>query len=89
MTGVPLKKREMHFTHIITNSLLQKFDEVRYIANITNASIIEISETKLDGTIWSSEFFRQRRKSVIIFNDNFCNVRERRINVINMTIWKK
>ena len=30
------------------NSLLPKFDEVRYIANINNASIIGISESKLD-----------------------------------------
>ena len=32
------------------NSLLPKIDEMRYIANITNASIIGISETKLDET---------------------------------------
>ena len=37
------------------NSLLPKIDEVRYIANITKASIIGISETKLDETILSSE----------------------------------
>ena len=34
---------------------MPKIDEVCYIANITNASIIGISETKLDKTIWSSE----------------------------------
>ena len=45
----------MHFIHININSLLPKIDEVRYIANITNASIIGISETKLDETISSSE----------------------------------
>ena len=53
--GMSLKKREMHFIHININSLLPKIDEVRYIANITNASIIGISETKLDETILSSE----------------------------------
>ena len=37
------------------NSLLPKFDEVRYIANINNASIIGISESKLDQTFLSSE----------------------------------
>ena len=37
------------------NSLLPKIDEVRYIANITKAYIIGISETKLDETILSSE----------------------------------
>ena len=45
----------MHFIHININSLLPKIDEVRCIANITNASIIGISEAKLDETIWSSE----------------------------------
>ena len=34
---------------------MPKIGEVRYIANITNASIIGISETKLDETILSSE----------------------------------
>ena len=34
---------------------MPKIDEVRYIANITNVSIIGISETKLDETILSSE----------------------------------
>ena len=49
------KKRGMHFIHININSLLPKIDEVRCIANITNVSIIGISETELDETIWSSE----------------------------------
>ena len=49
------KKRGMHFIHINMNSLFPKTDEVRYIANITNASIIGISETKQDKTILSSE----------------------------------
>ena len=50
-----LRNRRMHFIHININSLWPKSDEVRYIANITNASIIGISETKLDETISSSE----------------------------------
>ena len=49
------KKRGMHFIHININSLLPKIIEVCYIANITNVSIIGISETNLDETIWSSE----------------------------------
>ena len=48
-------KRGMYFIHININSLLPKIDEVRYITNVTNASIIGVSETKLDETIWSSE----------------------------------
>ena len=34
---------------------MPKIDEVRYVLNITNASIIGISENKLDETILSSE----------------------------------
>ena len=49
------KKSGMHFIHININSLLPKIDEMRYITNITNASIIGISETKLDETILSRE----------------------------------
>ena len=45
----------MYFIHININSLLPKIDEVRYISNIINASVIGISETKLDETILSSE----------------------------------
>ena len=49
------KKRGIDFIYKNINSLLRKIDEVRYIANITNASIIGISETKLDEIIWSIE----------------------------------
>ena len=49
------KKTGMHFIYININGLLPKTDEVRYIANIINVSIIEISETKLDETVLSSE----------------------------------
>ena len=45
----------MHFTHININIMLPKIDEVRYIANITIASIIGISETKVDKTVLSSQ----------------------------------
>ena len=38
----------MHFIHMNINSLFPKIDEVRYTANITNASIIGIGETKPD-----------------------------------------
>ena len=49
------KKSGMHFIHININNLLPKIEEMRYITNITNASIIGISETKLDKTILSRE----------------------------------
>ena len=50
-----VKKRGMRFIHTNINSLLPKIDEVSCIANITNASIIGINETKLDKTVRSSE----------------------------------
>ena len=37
------------------NSLLPKIDEIRYIAARTNATVIGISESKLDETILQSE----------------------------------
>ena len=48
------KKRGMHFTHVNIN-MLPKIDEVHYIANITIACIIGISETKVDKTVLSSQ----------------------------------
>ena len=45
----------MHCIRISINILLPKVHEVRCTANMTNALIIGISETKLDETIWSSE----------------------------------
>ena len=49
------RKRGMHFIHLNINSLLPKIDEVHYIPNITNASIIGISETLLDETTFVSK----------------------------------
>ena len=45
------KKRGMHLIHINIKSFLPKIDEVQYIENISNASIIGINETKLDDTV--------------------------------------
>ena len=55
MNGMYSKKKRMHFFHINMNNLLPKIDEIHYIANIANASVIRINETKLDKTICSSE----------------------------------
>ena len=49
------KKRGMHLIHLNISSLLPKIDETRYIAKLTNATIIGLSETKLDNTVLSSE----------------------------------
>ena len=40
------KKREMRFIHLSLNRLLSKIDEIRYIAKLTNASVIGLSETE-------------------------------------------
>ena len=45
----------LHFLHINVNSLLPNIDEVNLIANKSNATILGISETKLDNTIMDSE----------------------------------
>ena len=67
----------MHFIHININSLLPKIDEVCYIVDITNASIIEVNGYDLVRFDWS------RRgggvacyiKSPIAYNykDSFCS----------------
>ena len=41
------QKRGMHFIHLNINSILPKIDEIRYIAKLTNATVIGLSETKL------------------------------------------
>ena len=49
------QKRSMHFIHLNINSILPKIDEIRCIAKLTNATVIGLSETKLDNTVLSSE----------------------------------
>ena len=41
--------------HFTLNSLLPKKEEIRYLAKLTNASAIRISEAKLDGSALSNE----------------------------------
>ena len=49
------QKRYMHFIHLNVNSLLSKIDEICYFAKLTNATVVGLSETKLDNTVLSSE----------------------------------
>ena len=49
------QKRGMHFIHLNINSILPKIDEIRYIAKLTNATVIGLSETKLDNAVLSSK----------------------------------
>ena len=51
----PFKKRGLHFLHLNVNSLLPKIDEVRYIAEKSNAAVIGITETKLDDSVLDPE----------------------------------
>ena len=45
------KKKDLHILHLNVNNLLPKIDEIRFIAKQSNASIIGISECKLDPSI--------------------------------------
>ena len=45
----------MHFIHLNIKSILPKIDETRCIAKLTNATVIGLSETKLDNAVLSSE----------------------------------
>ena len=40
------KHRALHFLHLNINSLLPEIDELRHIARLTNAAVIEICESK-------------------------------------------
>ena len=43
-----LKKKGLHFVHINISSLLPKIDELQHLNKTTDASVVGISETKLD-----------------------------------------
>ena len=51
-----ISERGIHFIHLNINSFLCKIDEIRYIAKLTNTTVIGLNETKLDNTVLSSEF---------------------------------
>ena len=38
------------------NILLSKIDEIRHIAKLTNAAVIQISDSKSDNSVLTSEF---------------------------------
>ena len=48
-------KKGLHILHLNINSLWPKIDEINFIAKQSNASIIGISESKLDSSIFKSE----------------------------------
>ena len=49
------KHRGFHFLHLSINSFFPKIDELRHVARLTNAAVIEISESKLDDSVSTSE----------------------------------
>ena len=51
----PFNNKGLHFLHLNINSLLPKVDELRNIAEKTRASVIGITESKLDSSIFDSE----------------------------------
>ena len=48
------KKQGLHFVHLNINSLPSKIEENRQIAKDANSTVIGLSETKLDKTIFDS-----------------------------------
>ena len=48
-------KRGLHLTHLNINSILSKIDELRAIAKKSRASVIGITESKLDKTVLDEE----------------------------------
>ena len=61
------QKRGMHFIHLNINSLLSKINEVSYIAKLKNATVIGLSETKLDNTVLNCEI--QIERYVLVRSD--------------------
>ena len=49
------KSRGLHFIHLNINGLLPKIEELCIIATSTNATIIGISESKLDESVLEPE----------------------------------
>ena len=48
-------KRGLHLIHLNINSLLSKIDELREIARKTRATVVGITESKLDGSVLDGE----------------------------------
>ena len=55
-----ISKKRHALIHLNINSRLFKRDEIHYIAKLTNATVIGLSETKLDNTVLSSELEIER-----------------------------
>ena len=49
------RSKRIHLIHLSVNSLFPKIDEIHYIAERTKATVIGITESKLDESIFQSE----------------------------------
>ena len=49
-------EKGLHFLHINVSILLPKIEEIRFIAKKSNATVIGISQTKLDGKFLTQKF---------------------------------
>ncbi|MEO1917853.1 MAG: endonuclease/exonuclease/phosphatase family protein, partial [Candidatus Thioglobus sp.] len=58
------EKRGLHFIHLNINSLLDKIDELRFIAEKSKPTIIGITESKIDESVPETEFDIQGYTSI-------------------------
>ena len=49
------KRKGLHFIHINVRSIVNKMDQMRFLARSTNAAVVAVSETWLDESIYDSE----------------------------------
>ena len=49
------KNRSLHFIHLISNTLLSKIDELRYIIKSINAAVTDICKSKLETSVLDAE----------------------------------
>ena len=54
-TFLPFRKKGLHFIHINARSLRRKIPEINILTQKTNASIVAVTETWLDGSVTDSE----------------------------------
>ena len=54
----------MHFLHVNVNSLLPKIEEIRFITKKSTATVIGITETKLDGITFDAEIYIESKSIV-------------------------
>ena len=52
----PLENKGPHFFHLNINSILLKLDELKMITSNTKATVIEITESKIDHSVTNTEY---------------------------------